>query len=348
MVKLPVTVRVSRRVPLLQVVKTSIAAVLAWFGALWLLPGELPIFATIAALLVVQPSVNQSLGKALERSVGVIAGVLIALGAALLFGQSGWLVLLAVVVSVFVAWAARLSPGSANQLPISAMLVLAIGSATPQYATARIVETLIGAAIGVAINAAIVPPLLTAPAHLAVSRLAAAIAEELDRLADTVRTPQTPEQLGEVLRRARELRQLRSAAIDAVDSGRESLTLNPRRSRHREVLEADIALMARIDPLVTRVIGMARALRDHYSPALAAEPTVTAIGVELSRAAHDLRLLLRAAPGLPADDSPASPDVVPALTSPLVILAPHPEHWILIGALMEDLRRVREEIVGAD
>ena len=29
-----------------------------------------------------------------------------------------------------------------------------------------------------------------------------------------------------------------------------------------------------------------------------------------------------------------------------MIMTPHPQHWILIGALMEDLRRVREEITG--
>ena len=55
-------------------------------------------FAAIAALLVVQPSLNQSLGKALERSVGVIAGVVIASALALAFGQSTWVVVLAVAV----------------------------------------------------------------------------------------------------------------------------------------------------------------------------------------------------------------------------------------------------------
>jgi hypothetical protein len=37
---------------------------------------------------------------------------------------------------------------------------------------------------------------------------------------------------------------------------------------------------------------------------------------------------------------------LPALTAPLVIAKPHPDHWILVGSLMEDLRRVREVLVG--
>ena len=35
-----------------------------------------------------------------------------------------------------------------------------------------------------------------------------------------------------------------------------------------------------------------------------------------------------------------------SITEPLLIMTPHPQHWILIGSLMEDLRRVREEIKG--
>ena len=37
----------------------------------------------------------------------------------------------------------------------------------------------------------------------------------------------------------------------------------------------------------------------------------------------------------------------PALTSALVIAAPKSAHWILVGSLMEDLRRIREEL-GAE
>jgi hypothetical protein len=37
---------------------------------------------------------------------------------------------------------------------------------------------------------------------------------------------------------------------------------------------------------------------------------------------------------------------LPALTAPLVVTTPNAEHWILLGSLLEDLRRVREEILG--
>lgn len=333
-------VRATRRVPLLQVVKTAVAAVLAWFAATAVFPDQVPVFASVAALLVVQPSVNQSFGKALERSVGVIVGVLVAMAAVLVFGDPDWLVLAAIVASLIVAWALRLTPASSVQIPISAMLVLSIGAATPEYASARIVETLIGAAVGLTINVAIVAPLQLAPGRLAVLRLGRRVADELERLADALTRLEGREDLEAALLSARELRELQQAAGEAMRSARDSLTLNPRRSRYRDRLEEDVALLARFEVLVTRVIGMARAMRDHWDPALRGEPWLAGIAEELRRAAHDLRLLIE------DGEDPVGSTELPALTAPLVLPTPNPNTWILVGSLMEDLRRVREAIVG--
>jgi hypothetical protein len=109
--------------------------------------------------------VNQSFAKALERSIGVIVGVVIAVLLSLLLGAQSWVVLLAIVVAMLVTWAFRASPGTGNQVAISAMLVLALGSSNPEYAIDRILETLIGVAFALIVNALIVPPVLTAPAR---------------------------------------------------------------------------------------------------------------------------------------------------------------------------------------
>jgi hypothetical protein len=88
-------------------------------------------------------------------------------------------------------------------------------------------------------------------------------------------------------------------------------------------------------------MGMTRAVRDNYRPTLLADPAIAEIAIELTRAAHDLRLLA-------ADRGAELSDEAPLLTAPLQILRPNVEHWILIGSLLEDLRRVRLEIVGSD
>jgi hypothetical protein len=57
-----------------------------------------------------------------------------------------------------------------------------------------------------------------------------------------------------------------------------------------------------------------------------------------------LRLIGRNIDGTEPDAVTAD---LPALTTPLHVVKPHEEHWVLIGSLLEDLRRVREEIVGS-
>jgi len=330
---------------MLQVVKMALAVALAWVASQLLLPNDLPIFAAIAALLVVQPSVNQTLGRAIERTSGVIGGVIIASTIGFFLGQSSWVVLGTIVVSILVAWALRLSPSSASQIPISAMLVLALGATTPGYALDRIFETFIGAGIALVINALIVPPVLVAPARDAVGLLALELADTFDRIARALLAAQTPMTLTELMIKARLLRPMLVSAEKAFAQAEESLMLNPRKAKLRLALDADQEMIERLPTLVTRAIGMTRALHDHYDEALQFEPSVQAFSRELARVAHDLRLLAR------EDDDPTALPEQPepealALTEPLRIVTPHPDHWILIGSLMEDLRRVREEIVG--
>ena len=335
------TFRASKRVPILQIAKASVATIAAWLVAGWLIPGQLPIFAAIAALLVVQPSVNQSFGKAIERSIGVILGVVIATGLSFVFGQSSWVILLAIVIAMLVAWALKMTPGTSNQVAISAMLVLALGASSPEYALDRVIETLIGAAIGIVVNALVVPPVALTPARRDLALLGGELAASLDRLASALESPQSPAGLEELMVEARLMRPMKDAADASIATGEESLTLNPRRSAHRTELAELRALLDRLSPIVTQVIGMTRAFFDHYDAALADEPTVRAIAEQLRRAAHDVRLAVHLAD---VDPEPMT-SALPALTSPLVVSPPKSGHWILIGSLMEDLRRIRAELV---
>lgn len=336
------------RLPLLQVVKTSLAVVLAWAIAFLLLGQGLPIFAAIAALLVVQPSVNQSFGRGLERSAGVVMGVALAYVVGAVLGHDHtWVVLVAVVLALLVAWAVKLTPTSTTQVPISAMLVLSVGVVTPDYAFDRIIETVIGAVVALAINALIVPPVLLGPAHLAVGRLARDLAVALDDLAASLERPTPRAELDAMLLRARELRDLRAKAAAAVKTAEESLTLNPRAKRQRRVLEADGLLLSTLSNLVHRVVAMTRTLRDNYEDRLVDDAVVAGIADELRRAAHDVRLLVHEREEeASSGQARAADDDLPALTAPLRVLTPDPENWILIGSMLEDLRRVREEIQG--
>ena len=338
--KVMAAVRAQRRSPLLHIVKSTVATLAAWLVAEILIPsGPPPVFAAIAALLVVQPSLNQSLSKGIERSIGVLVGVIIASLLALFLGTSSWVVLLAVVIALIGSWALKMTPATTNQVGISALLVIALGSDTPDYALMRVLETALGATIGFGVNLALVPPIAVAPAHAKVDALGSEIAATMDRLADALESPQTPAAREELLLTARLLRPMRDQTEQAIDAAADSLALNPRSRRHRGELTEVRALLTHFSPVVTQVLGMTRAFYDRYDDEVYRELAVIGIAEQLRRAAHDVRLALRQT-GSAAE--PAETTTLPALTRPYTIAAPTGDHWILIGALLEDLRRIHE------
>ena len=331
--------RTPQRAPLLQVAKSAVATIAAWLLAGWLIQGPPPVFAAIAALLVVQPSVNQSLSKAVERSIGVITGVVIASLLGILLGGSTWVILLATVIALVVAWLFKMTAPTANQVAISAMLVLALGGTSPDYALDRVLETLLGAAIGIVVNLVIVPPVAVVPAREAVTALGDELAASLERLAAALESPRSRAQVEELLLEARLMRPMIEKADASLEAAADSLALNPRRSNHRADLRAARAMLDRFSPIVTQTIGMTRAFADHYDPSVAAEPVVRAIAEQLRRAAHDVRLITH-----DGQADPAASDLLPALTAPLTVRAPTSAHWMLIGSMMEDLRRIHESL----
>ncbi|WIB12189.1 aromatic acid exporter family protein [Curtobacterium sp. MCPF17_052] len=209
--------------------KTAVAVVAAVLLCELLIRGPFPTFAAIAALLVVQPSINQSFMKGLERSAGVLLGVVLATGVHLLLGDAVWIVLLVVVLAILLAWALRLTPTSATQVGISGMLVLTAGVVTPNYSADRILETVIGAVVALVVNAVIVPPVLLEPAHLAVARLARDTAAAFERIAVGLTEGWDHEQWDAALLQARALRQQHGRTEAALTSARDSLAMNPPR-----------------------------------------------------------------------------------------------------------------------
>src|SRR5690606_3392590 len=137
------------------------------------------------------------------------------------------------------------------------------------------------------------------------------------------------------------LRPLREAGEASLIAGEDSVSLTPRRSRHRDDRVELRALFERLSPVVTQVIGMTRAYFDHYDDALAEDPAVRAIAEQLRRASHDARLAVQAAD---APEPDAMTSTIPAPTAPLVVRPPESDHWILVGSLMEDLRRIHGEL----
>lgn len=235
-VRVPELLRASRgRVRLrgVRTAKLTVAAVLAYVVALPLSDNAKPVLAPLTALLVVQLTLYDTLRTGLRRVVGVVAGVLVAIATAATLDLTWYSLGLVVGTSLVLGRLLRLR-NELMEVPISAMLVLAVGG-SDTVATGRVLETLVGASVGVAINAAVAPPLYVRPAGDAMRGLAEEAAELLRRIADEVVEEYTREQALGWLNAARELGRGILAVDRALGQAEESLRLNPRARGSRRI-----------------------------------------------------------------------------------------------------------------
>ncbi|MBX6341252.1 MAG: FUSC family protein, partial [Thermomicrobiaceae bacterium] len=160
-----------------RVIKTALAAALAWEVAVVVTRNPRPYLAPLVAILTLQITIAQSVSRAVQRIFGVILGVVMALLVTHVIGVHVWSIALLVAVAFAVGTRLRLGPYAPPEAAITALLVMLIGSTTRiEYALVRMVDTLIGAVVGVAVNAAIVPPSYLPDVRRAVEGLAAGAA----------------------------------------------------------------------------------------------------------------------------------------------------------------------------
>lgn len=214
------------RTPGLRTAKTTLAAVLSYVAADTIGTTDKPVLAPLTALLVVQLTMYQTLANGLERVASVLAGVLVAVGVAAFVGLTWWSLGAVVAISLILGRLLRLGP-QLLEVPISAMLVLAVGGAR-EVAAGRVYETLIGAAVGVAVNVAIAPPLYLQPAGDAVGELADRMAAFLRQLAGQLREAWSRELADRWLNEARVLGHEVGHAERALARAEESARFNPR------------------------------------------------------------------------------------------------------------------------
>ena len=223
------------RAALVRMLRLTGAAMAAYFVAHWLLAGRFtvswlpednrPLLASLSALLVVQVTVVQTLGDTLRRIASVVAGVAVAVAFSARFGTSALTLGFLIGASILVGQALRLGP-HLLEVPISAMLVLGVNPETA--ASSRVVETIIGAGIGLLVNVLFPPTVRLGSASAAVEQYAADLAALLERVGDELEHGVAPQQAEGWLAEARDL----SNAVGHVDrlltEAAQSRRLNPR------------------------------------------------------------------------------------------------------------------------
>jgi len=244
----------------IRTLKSTSAAVAAYVVAMPLSDNDRPIIAPLTALLVVQLTLYDTLRSGLRRVISVVLGVLVAVAVSALVPLTWWSLGLVVAASLVLGRLMRLGK-EILEVPISAMLVLAVaGSET--VASGRVLETVVGALVGVAVNAVIAPPLYVRPASDAVQDLAKQAAEVLRRVSGEIRGEYTREQALGWLDAARNLGRDILRADRALAQAEESLRLNPRARTRRT---AGRSLRSGLDALERASVslrGVGRTLAD--------------------------------------------------------------------------------------
>jgi len=145
-----------------------------------------PLLAPLTALLVVQVTPVSLLASGLDRVVSVVAGVSLAVGFSTVVPLAWWSLGLLIALAISVGQALRLR-SNLIEVAISAMLVLGVGSLGAESAAwQRISETLVGAAVGIAVNLLFPPKIATDDAGSAIASLAADLGALLRRAAGQV------------------------------------------------------------------------------------------------------------------------------------------------------------------
>jgi uncharacterized membrane protein YgaE (UPF0421/DUF939 family) len=271
------------RTQVVQAARTAVAAGIAWVVALPVDPHSRPYFAPLAAILIVRPTVYDSLSRALQRVLGVVLGVAAALAVSQFLTPSGWSIAIIVFAGLLLGWSIRLGPQGVVQVPVSALLVIAVGSATPGYGALRVVDTLIGSCV--AVLAVLLSPSAPAPEQV-VSDALRPLRQCRDVLVDigsSISSTWTVVQVERWRRQALELVEATAKARRDHRTHQMTARWNARAYRQRPVLErADEALRVG-ERVAVQTRSIARALEDG-APAARPMPGVGAMLVSIASA----------------------------------------------------------------
>ncbi|MGW7308632.1 FUSC family protein [Streptomyces sp. NPDC054835] len=243
-----------------QTVRSTAAATLSYVVALRLSSEPVPLTAPLTALLVVQVTLYSTLTTSLRRVNSVVVGVLIAIAFSVVVGLSWWSLALVILASLLVGRLVRVEE-FVPEVAISAMLVLGVTQVS-DTAWDRVLETLIGAVVGMLFNLVLAPPVWVDTAGDSIEDLARRMRLLLLDVADAFTGAPPVEQAAARLHEARRLDNDVADVDGALRTAEDSLRLNPRVKEgllHRVVLRTGLDTLE-ICAVVLRVL--ARTLTD--------------------------------------------------------------------------------------
>jgi hypothetical protein len=341
-----------------QALRSSAAATIAYVIALRLSPEAAPLTAPLTALLVVQVTLYSTLTTGIRRVNSVVAGVLVAIAFSLLVGLTWWSLGLLVVAALAVGHLVRVDE-FVPEVAISAMLVLGV-TTVGDTAWARVLETLIGAVVGLGCNLLFAPPVWVSEAGESLEGLARRVRQLMLSMGEEAagRTP-----VERATARLHEARRLDHDIVEvdaALRQAEDSLRLNPRVQEgllYRVVLRTGLDTLE-ICTVVLRVLARTftdlakkRETESLFGPETGA--AVERLLSEIADAVVSFAVLVTTPVSLNADaaESRLSAELRQAAATRdklaqllLEEVQREPRQWQLHGAVLTEVNRILDEL----
>ena len=246
---------------LIQLLKTVVAAVIAWVLASQTFALPQPFLAPWAALLVVHATVYRTFSRGLKQVAGAVLGVLLAWAVGNIWGLST-VAVAALLAAGLLVGTVRWFRDESTAVAATGLIVLTTGFSTQdQVLVDRLYDTAIGIGVGLAVNLLVWPPMRDLSAARAIEAIGARVGTLLSDMAAQLRTSCDEEQVAEWVNRTRDLDDELDQAWALLRQAKESGRLNPRRAA-RTVKTTDVfeGLLRDNEQAVAETRSMARTL----------------------------------------------------------------------------------------
>ena len=279
-----------------RIVKSALAATLAWIVAAELIPREnAPFVAALTAMYTIDLTILKSLRSAGQRLAGIAIGIAVAFAAAEALGVHSWSVGLVILISLVVGLRLNLKPDGMTQVAGTAIVVMVVRSTTEErsiYSLTFLADTAIGTAVGLGINGVLAPPSFLPSAHRAFDLLTDRLTGLIDQLASMIGDGLSADEAAALSTLVGIVKTELEEVDESLLNAEESVHFNPLASRQRDAVARFRDLDAYLEPVVTDLqrlidaLGAAAAvswMRDRALTDALAE-LISAVAVSLAEA----------------------------------------------------------------
>ena len=245
-----------------QLLKTTLATVLAWVLAAQVLRLQQPYLAPWAALLTIHATVFGTLRRGLQQAGASVVGVLVAFAAGQVFGLGAASIGVVILVGLLVGALPGLR-AETTTTAATALIVLTNGySNDGSILGARLLDTVIGIALGLLINLLVWPPLRDRSVAAQIDTVARQVGELLGEMAARIASGGGPDDVDGWIARTNELEGELDRAWGVLAQAHESGRMNPRRATAGRMHAAQgfDDILARLGQAVAEMGSMARTI----------------------------------------------------------------------------------------